>query len=95
MDQEVVSKEKIAYTIDLLITMVVEELSEMTGESRKTLISDFLKSKTGKLLYDESSKLWWNGPSYIADMYIEEKSCNLVDNDLRSCRMSHPTVIGM
>lgn len=76
MDQEVISKEKMDYTIDLLITMVVEELSEMTGESQKKLISDFLTSKTGKLLYDESSKLWWNGPSYIVDMYIEEKAKN-------------------
>lgn len=74
MDQKVISKEKMDFTIDLLITMVVEELSEMTGESQQTLINEFLKSKTGKLLYDESSKLWWNGPSYIADMYLEEKT---------------------
>ncbi|MDO4962303.1 MAG: hypothetical protein Q4E57_10725 [Eubacteriales bacterium] len=73
MGQEVISKEKIDFTIDLLITMVVEELSETTKESRQTLLNDFLKSKTGRLLYDKSSKLWWNGPSYIADMYLEEK----------------------
>lgn len=28
--------------------------------------------KTCELLYDEESKLWWNGPSYIADMYKDE-----------------------
>ena len=26
----------------------------------------------GKALYDESTKLWWNGPSYIADIYKKE-----------------------
>lgn len=72
MDKEVISKEKMDFTIDLLITMVVEELSETTGESQQILLEKFLKSSTGKLLYDASSKLWWNGPSYIADMYLEE-----------------------
>ncbi len=33
---------------------------------------DFCLSKTGKALYDESTKLWCNGPSYIADIYREE-----------------------
>lgn len=77
MDQEVISKDKMDFTIDLLITMVVEELSETTGESRQTLLNKFLKSKTGKLLYDESSRLWWNGPSYIVDMYLEEKAVEI------------------
>ena len=73
MDQEVISKEKMDYTIDLLITMAVEEISETTGENPQNVITDFLKSKTGKALYDTSTRLWWNGPSYIADMYLEEK----------------------
>lgn len=73
MDREVMPKERIDYTIDLLITLVVEELSETTGESREALLNEFLKSQTGKMLYDESSRLWWNGPSYIVDLYLEEK----------------------
>lgn len=73
MDKEVVSKEKMDFTIDLLITMTVEEISDITGEKPQDVINDFLKSKTGKALYDTSTKLWWNGPSYIADMYLEEK----------------------
>ena len=77
MDKKVISKENMDYTIDLLIAMVVEELAETTGDSQQVVLEEFLKSKTGKMLYDESSKLWWNGPSYIADMYLEEKNrCN-------------------
>lgn len=60
------------YTIDLLITMVVEEIAEDTGEEPQKVLLDFLSSKTGKALYDESTKLWCNGPSYIADLYMEE-----------------------
>jgi len=41
------------------------------------ILTEFVASETGKLLYDETSKLWWNGPSYIADLYLKEKSrCN-------------------
>ena len=67
-----ISKEKINYTIDLLITMVTEEIAEETGKDRKDVLTDFLCSKTGKALYDENTKLWWNGPAYIAELYMEE-----------------------
>lgn len=60
------------YIIDLLIAMVVEELAEETGKDRKDILIDFLSSKTGKFLYDETTKLWWSGPSYIAEMYMQE-----------------------
>ena len=66
------SKERMDYTIDLLIAMVVEEIAEETGKDRKDILIDFLTSKTGKFLYDETTKLWWSGPSYIAEMYMQE-----------------------
>ena len=67
-----ISKEKINYTIDLLITMVTEEIAEETGKDRKEVLTDFLCSRTGKALYDEKTKLWCNGPAYIAELYMEE-----------------------
>lgn len=66
------SKERMDYTIDLLIAMVVEEIAEETGKDRKDILIDFLSSKTGKFLYDETTKLWWSGPSYIAEMHMQE-----------------------
>ena len=66
------SKERMDYTIDPLIAMVVEEIAEETGKDRKDILIDFLSSKTGKFLYDETTKLWWSGPSYIAEMYMQE-----------------------
>ena len=66
------SKERMDYTIDLLIAMVVEEIAEETGKDRKDILIDFLSSKTDKFLYDETTKLWWSGPSYIAEMYMQE-----------------------
>lgn len=72
MAEVIISKEKIDYTIDLLITMVTDEISEETGRDRKDVLTDFLCSKTGKALYDEKTRLWCNGPSYIAELYMEE-----------------------
>lgn len=60
------------YTIDLLITMVTDEIAEETGKDRKEVLTDFLCSKTGKALYDGNTKLWCNGPAYIAELYREE-----------------------
>lgn len=74
MAEEVISKERMNYTIDLLIAMVVEEIAEDTGRDSKEVLTDFILSKTGKALYDESTKLWCNGPSYIAEVYMEEIS---------------------
>ena len=67
-----ISKERLNYTIDLLVTMAVEELSAFTGKDSKEVLADFLASKTGKALYDDTTKLWWTGPSYLAEMYLEE-----------------------
>ena len=43
-----ISKERLHYTIDLLITMAVEEISVFTGKDSKEVLADFLASKTGK-----------------------------------------------
>ena len=74
MAEVIISKEKINFTIDLLITMIVEEVAEETGKESKDVLIDFLCSKTGKALYDEKTKLWCNGPSYLAELYMEERS---------------------
>ena len=74
MNEIKISQEKLDFTIDLLITMVVEELTEETGRESKEVLTDFLCSKTGKVLYDPETMLWCNGPSYIAELYMEEIS---------------------
>ena len=52
MAEVTIPKEKLDYTIDLLIAMVTEEIAEETGKDRKEVLTDFLCSKTGKALYD-------------------------------------------
>ena len=85
MPEVAISKEKMDYTIDLLITMVIDEIAEKTGKDRKEVLTDFLCSKTGKALYDEKTRLWCNGPSYIAELYMEElKNPDSIFNNLWS-----------
>ena len=72
MAEVTIPKEKMNYTIDLLITMGTDEFADETGKDRYEVQTDFLCSKTGKALYDEKTKLWCTGPAYIAELYMEE-----------------------
>lgn len=72
MAEKVISKERLDYTVDLLVAMTVEEIVEETGRDTKSVLADFVQSKTGKALYDTDTKIWCNGPTYIADMYMQE-----------------------
>lgn len=66
-------KEKAEAAIQLITVSVVDELAEKVNQDKDKILSDFLNSKTGRLLFDESSKLWWSGPSDIVQMYLKEK----------------------
>lgn len=67
-----VTEEQKKFAVDAMAALVVEELADNLNLDPTTALKEFVASKTGALLYDESSKLWWNGPSYIADMYKDE-----------------------
>ena len=69
-----VTEEQKKFAIDILVTLVVEELGRDSELVPAVILKDFVMSRTGALLYDESSKLWWNGPAYVADMYRKEKN---------------------
>ena len=51
MAEEMISKEQMDYTIDVLIAMVVEELAEDLHEEPNKVLYDFLQSKIGKALF--------------------------------------------
>ena len=68
MAEEMISKERIDYTIDLLITMAVEEIAEDTGKSPKEILPEFYSSKTGRPDYGAMAHpilpnyTWTNSP---------------------------------
>lgn len=61
-------------SIDVLIALTVQEISATTGRDMSDVMEEFMSSRTAKMLSQEDLKLWWNGPSDIAQMYKEEKS---------------------
>ena len=67
-----ITEDQKKFAVDAMVTLVVEELAYDLKCDPTMVLKDFVASKTGALLYDESSKLWWNGPSYVADMYKKE-----------------------
>ncbi len=69
-----VEKENAA--IDITISMVIDDLSTMLHRSVETILPQFLQSKTCAILYNRQSKLWWDGPTAIAEMYLQETNEN-------------------
>lgn len=74
MDQTGQVTQQQEFAIDATAALVVEDLATEMEENPSKVLTDFLASKTGELLYDEESKIWCAGPAYIEDLYREEKA---------------------
>ncbi len=69
-----ISVEKENEAIDMNISMTVDDLAEILHKSVEEVLPQFLQSRTCATLYDRESKLWWDGPSVIVELYLEEIS---------------------
>ena len=65
-----VNKENAA--IDMNIQMAVDDLAAILHKPVEEILPQFLQSRTCAVLYDRESKLWWDGPSAIVELYLEE-----------------------
>lgn len=63
---------KYEYTMQLLAAMASINIARQQKISRTKAFFKFMKSKTGEMLFDESTDMWMNGPDYIADEYRRE-----------------------
>ncbi len=70
---------KYEYTMQLLAAMVSENIAKRQRISREKAFFRFMRSKTGQMLFDESTDMWMNGPDYIADEYRREIKENYGD----------------
>lgn len=55
-----------------LAQMVSVNIARQQKISRINAFLKFMQSKTGAMLFDESTDMWMNGPDYIADEYRRE-----------------------
>ncbi len=69
---KITQEEKNNNSVDMVAALTIEALSKAEKKSTTELLPQFLASRTAHTLYDESSKLWWDGPSAIAQMYMDE-----------------------
>ena len=67
-----ISSDKENAAIDMNIQMAVEILSDILHQSVEDILPQFLESRTCAVLYDRETKMWWDGPSVIAELYLEE-----------------------
>ena len=73
MDEQI-STDKENAAIDQLIAMAVEEIADEEQRDPSDVLPEFLASRTAAMLYDRSTKLWWDGPTAVAELYKTEIS---------------------
>jgi hypothetical protein len=66
-----VTKEQIDASIDLLTTMVVEDIAKEQQRDPTDVLPEFLESHTGQMLLNEKNKLWWDGPCATAQEFLQ------------------------
>ena len=70
---EKTTSDKTLFAMDLNAMMAVEQISAEINQSQEKVLLDFMESNTAKMLYDDSTKLWWDGPSAAAEDFKNEK----------------------
>ncbi|MCR5437349.1 MAG: hypothetical protein K6E97_09840 [Treponema sp.] len=63
------ANEKTLFAMDLTVLMAVEQLSKETKQPLEKILLAFMESDAAKMLYDDSTKLWWDGPSATAQEF--------------------------
>jgi hypothetical protein len=66
--------DKTLFAMDLTALMAVEKLAQSSQKSQEDILVDFMESNTAKMLYDDSNKLWWDGPDATAEEFECEKA---------------------
>jgi len=58
--------------MNLVAMMLAEDIAEETGRPAEEILLEFMQSRTAVSLYNDSLKLWWDGPSVVGEWYKEE-----------------------
>ena len=66
------SDPRILNAMDLNAAMAAEMISQAQNITPCEALKRFLASKTGADLYDDSLKLWWDGPAVLTELYRKE-----------------------
>lgn len=58
--------------MDLITKMAVEQIAKEQHKNTEEVLISFMESNTGRMVYDDSTKLWWDGPAAVAQEYKNE-----------------------
>lgn len=63
---------KINFSMNLTTLMAVEQLAKEQNKNIEEVLISFMESNTGRMVYDDSTKLWWDGPVAVVQEYKNE-----------------------
>lgn len=63
---------KYEFGMELLAAMSASVIAKRQKISKIRAFDKFIKSETARMLFDQDSGMWLNGPDYIADEYKRE-----------------------
>ena len=66
------TNEQKVFAMNIVTELLVEDIAEETGRPAEDVLLDFMQSKTAVSLYNDSLKLWWDGPSAVGEQYKKE-----------------------
>jgi len=67
-------KAKAVYAMNIVAMMLAEDVAEEVGKPAEEVLLDFMQSRTAIDLYNDSLKLWWDGPTVVGEQYKRELS---------------------
>ena len=63
--------------MELTAVMAVSQIAQQEKKPETEVLKSFMNSNTAKMLFDDETKLWHNGPAYVAYEYLEEKTAEV------------------
>ena len=66
------SLSKYEFGMELLAAMSATVIAKKQKISKIRAFDRFMKSETARMLFDQDTGMWLNGPDYIADEYKRE-----------------------
>ncbi len=66
------SQSKYEFGMELLTAMTASVIAKRQKISKIRAFDKFIKSETARMLFDEKTGMWLNGPDYLADEYKRE-----------------------
>ncbi|MBO7675552.1 MAG: hypothetical protein J6S63_11185 [Atopobiaceae bacterium] len=62
----------IGAAMNCVASLAIQEIAEECGLGLDVAAGRFLASDTARRLFDDDTKLWWDGPATVVDDYLQE-----------------------